>query len=80
MWFLSDFTGTNGAQNGVEGDAYGIAHEFSHHAYDLADEYVGDNDQKAECAAGPDNAQLSYCLLDNFFLRGGRSGGAKTSR
>ena len=76
MWFLSDFTGRNGQLNGVDADAFTIAHEFAHLAYGLMDEYHGGEDGEfAECAQLTDNKDLNFCLMDNFLSRGGRAGG-----
>ena len=73
LFFDSNFQ----ALNGADGDAYTIAHEHTHHAYGVGDEYsgpVGD----AEDAPTPDAANLNYSLMDNYFTRGGRSGGGAT--
>ncbi len=66
-------------------DAYTIAHEHAHHAYGLLDEYVNSALDPAECADvasdpdTPDEASLSYSLMDNFHTRGGRAlGGGYT--
>lgn len=73
LYFDSNFQGLNGA----DGDAYTIAHEHSHHAYGVLDEYSGPGGD-AECAAPPDTAMLSFCLMDNYFTRGGNAGGGST--
>ena len=65
------------ADQGANGDAYTIAHEHAHHAYGVVDEYSGP-DGDAECAAPPDSATLNFSLMDNYFTRGGRSGGGAT--
>ena len=71
MFFDSDFQ----AVNGSEGDAYTVAHEHAHHAYGLLDEYVGPTGI-AECApAGGPEPTLSFCLMDNYFIRGGNQAG-----
>lgn len=73
LYFDSNFQAVNGA----DGDAYTVAHEHAHHAYAVADEYsgplfLGIGLTAAECAVTPDTATLSYCLMDNYFTRGGR--------
>jgi len=73
LFFGSDFQSSNGA----DGDAYTIAHEHVHHAYGVVDEYSG-TAGNAECAAPPDTATLNFSLMDNYFTRGGRSGGGST--
>ncbi len=73
LYFDSNFQ----ALNGANGDAYTIAHEHAHHAYGVLDEYSGPGGN-AECAAPPDTADLNYCLMDNYFTRGGRAGGGST--
>jgi hypothetical protein len=60
-----------------EGDAYTIAHEFGHHVWGLKDEYTGPGGP-ADCEVAPGSTLASYCLMDNFFLRGGNSGGGST--
>src|ERR1041385_6459098 len=84
LFFRSDFQGLSGSA----GDAYTIAHEHSHHAYGLGDEYSGPfrpgcvmvpmrQDCVAECSPPPlsdDTGALKFCLMDNFFTRGGRMG------
>jgi uncharacterized repeat protein (TIGR01451 family) len=70
VYFGSNFQ----SLNGPDGDAYTVAHEFAHHAYGLADEYSGPGIASgADCAVRPDTATLNYCLMDNYFSRGGRS-------
>jgi hypothetical protein len=70
LYFDSNFQ----ASRGADGDAYTIAHEHSHHAYGVADEYSGPAGD-AEDAPTPETATLNYSLMDNYFTRGGRSGG-----
>jgi Mg-chelatase subunit ChlD len=77
LYFASNFQGSKGS----DGDAFTIAHEHSHHSYGVADEYSGPgllglSTVDAECAATPDASTLSFCLMDNYFTRGGRSVGA----
>jgi hypothetical protein len=55
-----------------EGDAYTIAHEFLHHVWGVKDEYVGPGGP-AECEPFPGSPTSSFCLLDNFFTRGGNN-------
>jgi uncharacterized repeat protein (TIGR01451 family) len=71
LFFDSDFQGANAGPNG---DAYTIAHEHAHHAYGVADEYAGPGGA-AECAPPPDTPALNFCLMDNYFTRGGNAGG-----
>ena len=78
MWFPSNFTGFNGSINGLDADAYTIAHEFAHQAYAVRDEYVSPQGQSAECAAPPDASDLNFCLMDNYFSRGGQFGAGVT--
>ncbi|MET0649710.1 MAG: VWA domain-containing protein [Pyrinomonadaceae bacterium] len=73
LYFPDNFQATNGA----DGDAYTVAHEHAHHAYGVLDEYSGPSGN-AECAAPPDTANLNFCLMDNYFTRGGKSGGGST--
>jgi Mg-chelatase subunit ChlD len=70
----------NFAADDPQGNAYTIAHEHAHHSYGLYDEYKGWDDPTsatptevdAECAAPAAEGQnLSYCLMDNYFTRGG---------
>src|SRR5690242_12196999 len=71
LFFDSNFQ----ASSGADGDAYTIAHEFSHHSFGVADEYKGPSGN-AECAPPPppaDTANLNYCLMDNYFTRGGNA-------
>ena len=79
LYFDSNFQAVNGA----DGDAYTVAHEHAHHAYAVADEYsgplfLGIGSTAAECALTPDTAALSFCLMDNYFTRGGRFFGLAT--
>lgn len=80
LYFSQDFQAVNGA----DGDAYTIAHEHAHHAYGVLDEYSGPDATgtqrvAAECKAPPDVATDSFCLMDNYYIRGGRAfGGAYT--
>ena len=63
----------NPTQDGV---AYMIAHEMSHHAFGLCDEYSGPGiGETAHCAKLGELPTLNYSLMDNFFTRGGRLGG-----
>jgi len=71
LFFDSNFQGANA---GANGDAYTIAHEHAHHAYSVADEYSGPAGA-GDCAAPPDTATLNFCLMDNYFTRGGNAGG-----
>lgn len=69
LYFASNFQQLNGA----DGDSYTIAHEHAHHAYGVADEYIDRTQQlSAECASEPDTVALNFCLMDNYFTRGGR--------
>ena len=72
------------ARSGSDGDAYTIAHEHSHHVFGVVDEYSGPGLQCsppaftncAFCAdASANTPALSYCLMDNYFIRGGRATG-----
>src|SRR5258708_12831227 len=50
---------------------------MSHHSFGVADEYSGQGGA-GHCAKPPDAASLNFCLMDNFFTRGGRSAGGTT--
>ncbi|MGH9753919.1 MAG: VWA domain-containing protein, partial [Blastocatellia bacterium] len=72
LFFASNFQ----ALNGADGDAYTIAHEHAHHVFGVLDEYSGPGiPGGADCAARPDTATLNFCLMDNYFTRGGRAFG-----
>ena len=71
LFFDSNFQGANAGPNG---DAYTIAHEHAHHAYGVADEYSGPGGA-GDCAPPGDTAALNFCLMDNYFTRGGNFGG-----
>lgn len=73
LFMSSNFSQSSGAL----GDAYTVAHEHIHHAYGAADEYSGPSGN-AEDAPLPDTANLNYSIMDNYFTRGGRSGGGTT--
>lgn len=60
-----------------DGDAYTMAHEFVHHVWGIADEYSGP-DGAGDCEATPGAATASFCLMDNYFTRGGNNGGTGT--
>lgn len=69
----------------ANGDAYTIAHEFMHHLWGVVDEYSGpDNclaptmNINADCEVTPGSLTANFCLLDNYFLRGGNNGSALT--
>src|SRR5262245_22783864 len=83
LYFPSDFQ----ALQGIDGDAYTIAHEFIHHAYGVWDSYAGPagRAENAPLANDPDGngdpnspEDLNYTLMDNFFNRGGRGGSGTT--
>ncbi|HEV2912325.1 MAG TPA: VWA domain-containing protein [Pyrinomonadaceae bacterium] len=71
LFFNDNFQGANAGPNG---DAYTIAHEHAHHAFGVLDEYSGPGGG-AECAAPPDTPAMNFCLMDNYFTRGGNAGG-----
>jgi uncharacterized repeat protein (TIGR01451 family) len=72
LYFDSNFQEANGA----DGDAFTIAHEHAHHTFGVVDEYSGPGiGDGADCALRPDTGALNYCLMDNYFTRGGRAGG-----
>jgi uncharacterized repeat protein (TIGR01451 family) len=84
LYFPSNFQGTSAINGfcpatgpmGADGDAYTIAHEHAHHAFGVVDEYSGPGIANgADCAARPDTATLNFCLMDNYFCRGGRAFG-----
>ena len=72
MYYDSNFGDTSLG----EGLAYTVVHEFGHLAYALADEYWGPspfNFFNAECAAPAlESSTLNFCIMDNYFNRGGR--------
>jgi uncharacterized protein (TIGR03437 family) len=72
LYFASNFQGTDGA----DGDSFTIAHEHAHHSFGVVDEYSGPMvADGADCAVRPEPNTLNYCLMDNYFVRGGRQGG-----
>ncbi|MGC2234928.1 MAG: VWA domain-containing protein [Pyrinomonadaceae bacterium] len=79
LFFASDFQGVKGAG----GDAYTIAHEHSHHAFGLGDEYKGPGKPCSMaipiCAYCEDpmnhSPTLNFSLMDNYKTRGGRFNG-----
>jgi len=59
----------------IEGDAYSVAHEFTHLIWGVRDEYVQcDLVTPAECEPLPGSTASTYSLMDNFFTRGGNIG------
>lgn len=68
MFFPSNFV----ALNGPDGDAYTIAHEHSHHAYGVFDEYKGSAGAAESAPPSAESPSLNYSLMDNYFTRGGR--------
>jgi uncharacterized protein YegL len=56
----------------ADGDAYTVAHEFMHHVWGVKDEYSGPGGP-AECEPQPGSGDASFCLLDNYFVRGGNN-------
>lgn len=68
MYFPSNFV----ALNGADGDAYTVAHEHSHHAYGVYDEYSGPAGNAESAPPTAEGANLNYSLMDNYFTRGGR--------
>jgi hypothetical protein len=88
LFFNADFGGGNNNSVAILNSAFVIAHEFAHLAYDLDDEYPrtpAEVARGAECAPPPvppktfrDEPNLSYCLMDNFYGRGGWPGGLNT--
>lgn len=69
LFMASDFGAGPGA-------AYTVAHEHAHHSWGVLDEYSGPSGPSAECSPGPDTAALDFCLMDNFFTRGGNAVGS----
>ncbi len=63
--------------------AYTMAHEFAHHLWAVRDEYNGvacvesnpscmpDMQNCCDCEAFPHSPTATYCLMDNYFTRGG---------
>jgi hypothetical protein len=88
LYFLANFGGDSTNTAAILDSAYAIAHEFAHLAYNLRDEYPVTSAEiasGAECAPPPippktfkDEPNLSYCLMDNFYARGGWSAGLRT--
>lgn len=86
LFFSADFAGDG--STAVLNSAYAIAHEFAHLAYNVYDEYPKTAQEVAagaECAPPPvppktyrDEPDLSYCLMDNFYARGGWGAGLRT--
>lgn len=72
LYFDSDFQ----ARAGVDGDAFTVAHEMAHQSFGVRDEYSGPGiSDGADCAVRPEPATLNYCLMDNYYKRGGRLAG-----
>lgn len=71
MYYPSNFTGTPD----IDGDAYTVAHEFVHHIWNIRDEYSGPSGG-GDCEAPPGSSTASFCLMDNYFTRGGRLSGS----
>lgn len=69
MFYPSNFTG----DPDIDGDAYTVAHEFVHHIWNIRDEYSGPSGA-GDCEAPPGSSTASFCLMDNYFTRGGRIG------
>lgn len=67
LYFDSNFQ----QRQGADGDAFTIAHEHIHHAFNVQDEYSGPGGENAGCPASPSQMDLSYSLMDNFFTKGG---------
>ena len=88
LHYLVDFGGDSTNPIAILNSAYTIAHEFAHLAYNVYDEYprtAAEIAAGAECAPPPippktyaDEPNLSYCLMDNFYARGGWPGGLRT--
>ncbi len=72
--------------------AYTMAHEFAHHLWAVRDEYSGPACQQSgplpfcqplfedccDCEASPASPTATFCLMDNYFLRGGNLGSDPT--
>ena len=81
MYYDSNFKG-NEAVGGVvpvdcDACSYTIAHEFAHHLWNVQDEYNGPLGP-AECEPLPGSPSASFCLMDNYFTRGGNAGAGTT--
>ena len=73
MYYDSNFVGNPA----LDGDAYTVAHEFAHHLWGVKDEYSGPSGV-GDCEAVPGSPTASFCLMDNYFTRGGNSGAGTT--
>lgn len=63
------------AMPNANGDAYTMAHEFMHQVWGVADEYSGPaGPMNGDCEPPPGNAAANFCLMDNYFKRGGNLG------
>lgn len=60
------------------GNHYTIAHELSHQVWGVRDEYTGPDTDDADCEVSPGLATGTFCLMDNYFTRGGNSGMGST--
>ncbi|MCA9322709.1 MAG: VWA domain-containing protein [Planctomycetes bacterium] len=75
LYYDSNFTSMPSA----DGDAYTIAHEFVHHLWGIADEYSGPGaGGTGDCEPTPGSATAEFCLMDNYFTRGGNAGAGTT--
>ena len=78
MYYNSNFVGAPA----VAGDAYTVAHEFAHHLWGVKDEYSGPGPMgttvAAECEPAPGANTANFCLMDNYFTRGGNIGAGGT--
>jgi hypothetical protein len=59
------------------GNHYTVAHEFGHQVWGILDEYSGPNNG-GDCEAEPGIPAASFCLMDNYYTRGGNMGGPGT--
>ncbi len=60
------------------GVAFTLAHEMAHHSFAVRDEYSGPGGDAVCALRSLESASLGYSLMDNYFSRGGRSGGGTT--
>lgn len=72
MYYPSNFGGSD-----ANGNAYTVAHEFVHHLWGIKDEYSGPSGG-GDCEATPGSSTANFCLMDNYFTRGGNMGTGTT--
>lgn len=86
MYYVSNFD--SGPMHPPEDYAYTLAHEFGHHLWNLRDEYDGPigcctptsnapcppEANICDCEPSPGSMDATFCVMDNYFRRGGNIG------